>query len=286
MGWLTRKNFRGISPEEWKHLRDGLAAFLDANYRPEAAEPALPCDAENVAGAAPQSAKPAASSANAAITNASMLGAAMSSAPQKKESSARRAFSLSGVHFAAKKESAPTQDSALQENLAAAENLPAAREESAFDGLCEDAVEAASYRCEDAEVSSAPAAFERKRRKSLSDVVAQVGETWQESLLRMIDERGYTDAEVYKRAGADRKLFSKIRSNADYRPKKPTAVAFALALRLSLDETKDMLARAGFALSPSSRFDLIVEYFIDNGVYDISVINEALYDHGEPLLAS
>lgn len=235
MGWLTRKNFRGISPEEWKHLRDGLAAFLDANYRPEAAEPAWPCDAENVAGAAPQSAKPTASSANAAITNASMLGAAMSSAPQKKESSA---------------------------------------------------LEAASYLCEDAEVSSAPAAFERKRRKSLSDVVAQVGETWQESLLRMIDERGYTDAEVYKRAGADRKLFSKIRSNADYRPKKPTAVAFALALRLSLDETKDMLARAGYALSPSSRFDLIVEYFIDNGVYDISVINEALYDHGEPLLAS
>lgn len=120
--------------------------------------------------------------------------------------------------------------------------------------------------------------------RSLDDLMSQVGETWQESLFRLIDEKGYTDTEVYKRANVDRKLFSKIRNNTEYQPKKITAVAFALALELSLDETKDMLSRAGFALSPSSRFDLIIQYFIENGVYDIYVINLALFDHKQPLL--
>ena len=100
----------------------------------------------------------------------------------------------------------------------------------------------------------------------------------------MITEKGYTDIEVYKRANVDRKLFSKIRSNKDYKPKKPTALAFALALKLNVDETKDFLGRAGYALSKSSVSDLIVEYFIDNGVYDIMTINLALYEHNEPLL--
>ncbi|MBO4652904.1 MAG: hypothetical protein J5649_06270 [Lachnospiraceae bacterium] len=124
------------------------------------------------------------------------------------------------------------------------------------------------------------------KKRSLGDVVKQVGETWQQSLLRMIDERGFTDTEVYKRAGLDRKLFSKIRCNEAYQPKKPTAVALALALQLSLDEMKDMLARAGYAFSPSSRFDLIVEYFIENEVYDVDTINIALYEYGQQLLGA
>lgn len=124
----------------------------------------------------------------------------------------------------------------------------------------------------------------KKAKRSLDDLVSNVGETWQESLFRLIDEKGYTDSEVYNRANVDRRLFSKIRSNADYQPKKITAVAFALALKLSLDETKDLLSRAGYALSPSSKFDLIIRYFIEQEVYDTYTINLALFDHKQPLL--
>ncbi|MBR6223921.1 MAG: macro domain-containing protein [Lachnospiraceae bacterium] len=122
------------------------------------------------------------------------------------------------------------------------------------------------------------------KKSSLDDRVKQVADTWQESLFHMIDERGYTDTEVYKRANVDRKLFSKIRSNTSYQPKKITAVAFALALKLNLDETRDMLRRAGYALSPASVFDLIIEYFIEQGVYDTYTINLALFEHDQPLI--
>ena len=128
------------------------------------------------------------------------------------------------------------------------------------------------------------AAMPAPKERSLEDVVKNVADTWSESLLRMIDEKGFTDTEVYKRANVDRKLFSKIRINRFYQPKKNTAVAFALALRLNVDETKDFLKRAGYAFSPSSKFDLIVEYFIDQKVYDIYTINLALFEHGQPLL--
>ncbi|MCR5485937.1 MAG: macro domain-containing protein [Lachnospiraceae bacterium] len=140
--------------------------------------------------------------------------------------------------------------------------------------------------CDAEPMMAAPMAVSgtEKAGRSLDDLMANVSETWQESLFRLIDEKGYTDTEVYKRANVDRKLFSKIRSNAGYQPKKITAVAFALALRLSLDETKDLLGRAGYALSPSSRFDLIIEYFIGQEVYDTYTINLALFEHKQPLL--
>ena len=122
------------------------------------------------------------------------------------------------------------------------------------------------------------------RRANLAEVLDGLDEPFPELLMRLIDEREMTDVEVYKRAGMSRQLFSKIRSSADYRPAKKTVIALAVALRLSLEETQMLLERAGFALSHSSKADVIVEYFIVNEMYDVIAINEALYSFDQPLL--
>ena len=126
----------------------------------------------------------------------------------------------------------------------------------------------------------------RGKPRSLDEAVAHLGESFPEMLFRLIDERGLTDVEVYKRANIDRKLFSKIRSKKGYQPGKKTAIALAIALRLNLDQTKDLLSRAGYALSPGNKFDVIVEYFIAIGEYDIDRINIVLFDYHEQLLGA
>ena len=133
--------------------------------------------------------------------------------------------------------------------------------------------------CEQASMSL----LDALRDRSLADLLDRKSETFSEMLLRLIDEKGMTDVEVYKRANIDRKLCSKIRKK-DYVPKKATVFALIIGLRLNMDEARDLLSRAGFAFSESLRFDIIIEYFIEHNRYDIYEINETLFAFDEPLL--
>ena len=119
--------------------------------------------------------------------------------------------------------------------------------------------------------------------RNIDNLMNQLEETFSQRLLRMIDERGMTDSETYTKAYVDRRHFSKIRKDVNYVPNKKTVLAFTIALELSLDEAKDLLASAGFALSRSSKTDIIVAYFLQNKIYDMFEINDVLDAYGPPV---
>ena len=128
------------------------------------------------------------------------------------------------------------------------------------------------------------AALTGKIGKSLEEFLRRKEDTFQQRLFKLIDERHLKDPDVYKKANIDRKAFSKIRCNQDYHPKKETAVALAIALQLDMPDMQDLLSRAGYALSPGSKFDLIISYFVTNQKFDINEINAVLFAYKQPLL--
>ena len=136
--------------------------------------------------------------------------------------------------------------------------------------------------------AAATIAFKPGKKKPiaarLDDIVGNLDEPFSATLMRLIDSTGKKDSDIYNRANIDRRLFSKIRSNEHYAPSKSTVLAFAIALELTLEQTGDLLARAGFALSRSRKFDVIVEFFIHSRKYDIFEINQVLYNYDQPLL--
>ena len=154
----------------------------------------------------------------------------------------------------------------------------------------EDALPGIAYERE-ASLSSVPppiplASYSQAPADSLADQLNAMDESFSEAVLRLVDERGMTDAQCYKRANISKQVFSRLRSNSQYKPSKPTALALAVALELNPDETRALLEKAGLTLSHSLKLDVIVEFFLNERRFNVTEINEVLFDHDQPLLGA
>ena len=238
----------------------------------------------------------------------------VSQAPKKKESkSGFLGMSLSKMKGAAKRDSyeCAFEERAYEDSECKfAEEEPVEEDavETSADFADEDAEEyAANFDYEDEPVKEAPhpcepgsmmmgakakasmafaSAMQAPRQRSLDDVVKNLEKNFIELVFAFADQKGFTDVEVQKKANIDRKAFSKLKCGTTKKPSKSTALAFAIALELNLDETRDLLSRAGYALSPSIKQDVIVQYFIEKEAYDIYEINEVLAMYGEAELGA
>ena len=129
-------------------------------------------------------------------------------------------------------------------------------------------------------------AFEEVHESKLEERMSHLSDTFSQYLLYLIQDKNMKNAEVYKRAIVDKKIFSKIKNNPDYHPQKRTALCLCVGAKLNLEETKDLLARAGYALSPCDKTDIIFSYFIENGIYDMIELDIQLEEHGLPCIIS
>lgn len=150
------------------------------------------------------------------------------------------------------------------------------------DSICDFSLE---EKCLQVEENSDIHNFLKERRRiSEKDLEQQLENSFSKELLSIIEKRNLKSVDVYRKANIDRKHFSKIKNNPDYRPSKITAIAFALAFELDIDETDDFIGKAGYKLTHSSRFDIIIEYCIENKIYNVIEVNDILYDFGENLI--